>query len=344
MNRKLAILTCGLFFSTLIIIVLFIISEYNARNPNGFNRITPQHKIDYVDRFDIKHNSWYLAGRFDNKVLLRNSKVFNKLLTIDFSLKDTGLMTLSWPDSLRVFNGSNIVMDSPMVYLMDGVTPNIFSENLETRQIVSLSGIPFFTNGLPVSTTSFLLRSVDNLNNNYFLKCGNGISSFTPKKNILTNQIDGLFSTDGTFSQVPGTSKFVYTYFYRDQFLYLDSNLKIIFEGRTIDTITQAHIKVSGKPSDGQITMSAPPLFVNKEVCTTRDWLFIHSLLKADNETELEFRKMSVVDIYSLQNGKYAFSVYIPDFRGFKIRDMKVFDNSLFVLIDHFIYKFKLNF
>ena len=344
MKRKLIMLSGGFILSTLIVVILYMIADYNSRHPNGFWRSVQQHRIDFVERFNIKNNSWYLTGRYDNRVLLRNTKIFNELLTVDFSLKDTGFKILSWPDTIKVFNGSNIVVDSPMVYVTDGVTPNIFSENLNTRQVATFSNPPFFTMALPVSANSFILRFADSSSNNLLLKCASGLPLFYPQKNILTRQIDGFFSTDGTFVKVPGTASFVYTYYYRNQFIVIDSSLNVIFEGKTIDTTTWAHIKIGTITSEGQTTMSAPPLFVNKETCASRDWLFVRSMLKADNETESDFKNVSVIDVYSLKNGKYAFSVYIPDFNGFKIRDMKIFDNALFVLVDRYIYKYKLNF
>ena len=53
---------------------------------------------------------------------------------------------------------------------------------------------------------------------------------------------------------------------------------------------------------------------------------------------------VSMIDVYAVADGKYQFSFYLPDFRGFKVRDFKVYGQSLYALYDHYLYKYQLNF
>lgn len=74
--------------------------------------------------------------------------------------------------------------------------------------------------------------------------------------------------------------------------------------------------------------MSSPPLFVNKYSCTNDDWLFVHSGLLADNENKDLFNKCAVIDLYSIHDGSYQYSFYIPDDQGTRLSEFKVFKDK----------------
>ena len=160
---------------------------------------------------------------------------------------------------------------------------------------------------------------------------------------ILTKQIDGLFCTDGVLNYDHGTQKLVYTYYYRNEYILLDKDLNIIKTGHTIDTTNAAHIKVAKINSDKSVTLAAPPEFVNLRSSLSGNWLFIHSPVKAINEQENEFANNSVIDVYTVSNDKYRFSIHIPDLNHKKISALQVRETNLYVIQDKFLTIFRLN-
>ncbi len=66
------------------------------------------------------------------------------------------------------------------------------------------------------------------------------------------------------------------------------------------------------------MTMSSPPLVVNKSAVVDDGHLFVHSNLMANNEASKAFDEASVIDVYSLTDGAYKFSFYIPDYQSHK--------------------------
>ena len=160
---------------------------------------------------------------------------------------------------------------------------------------------------------------------------------------ILTKQIDGLFCTDGVLNYDPRTQQLVYTYYYRNEFILLDKNLSVIKTGYTIDTTSRAHIKVAKINSDKSVTLASPPEFVNLRSSLSGNWLFIQSPVKAINEQENEFPNNSVIDIYTLTDDKYRFSIYIPDLNHKKISAFQVRGTNLYVIQDKFLTIYQIN-
>ena len=120
--------------------------------------------------------------------------------------------------------------------------------------------------------------------------------------------------------------------------------MKLLYTGKTIDTISHARIKVSKIASDGTITMAAPPLRVNKGACANDRYLFINSNLNANNEPYDVLDSADIIDVYDLDNGKYKLSFYLPNLGGKKVNDVKVYGNRLVAWYGRYLTVYQLKF
>jgi hypothetical protein len=326
-----------------IITTLWFISVKTLAGKNGFVRLLPSHKVVGVISKDIKHNIWYISGVSNQKICLGNYLSPGRLALVDQGLKDYQELGLSGFEKVSVYKGSYMQIDSPFVYLMDGIKPIIIQGSALNFHLDKQIGAPYFTGAILLTDNSLALRCVNQKHENVLMKKSIG-SDVLKTTRLLEKQVDGLFCTDGEIVKVPGSSKMIYVYYYRNQFLCADSNLNLLYKGKTIDTISHAQIKVANIHSTKQITMAAPPLYVNKCACANEKYLFVQSALRANNETDYMIKNVSTIDVYAVKDGKYQFSFYLPDFRGFKVRDFKVYGQSLYALYDHYLYKYQLNF
>ncbi len=119
--------------------------------------------------------------------------------------------------------------------------------------------------------------------------------------------------------------------------------MKIVYRGHTIDTTTHARIKVEEIASESSITMAAPPNVVNRLSCVYRNWLFVNSNLIADNENEEAGKQSSVVDVYTLNDGAYKFSIYLFNIGGFRMHSFGVAHGRLFAVHGHYLVAYNLN-
>ena len=333
------------FISIFTIFILFINSNTFDRRyeHNSFNRSFHSDPMDLSGNLDLKYNSYYLAGTTTNHIYLGNSTAPTHLLIADISLKDIQRVQLKLERFL--YKSILVKVDSPYFYLMDGTIPFIYKGNVnDWYGNRYMHDTTFFLEAIPISNHSFALRAMTTESNeNVLAKKTMSPSHLKYSTNILEKQIDGIFCTDGMLHYDKYSSNLVYMYFYRNQFMCIDTSLNLLYKANTIDTISQAQIKVANIRSEERITMASPPLLVNRASCVSNGWLFINSNLLAKNEDKKAFDQAAVIDVYNLQEGRYKFSFYIPDYKEKRVRSFEVSDYTLITLYDHYILTYKLN-
>src|SRR5690606_3253437 len=105
-----------------------------------------------------------------------------------------------------------------------------------------------------ISPTNFMFRGIDQINNQNII----GKIDLEKQDNItISNQLiqkqkDGIFDTDGMLRYNSDKNQIIYTYYYRNEFITADSNLNLDYQGRTIDTVKNAVIKIASTNS-GQV-------------------------------------------------------------------------------------------
>lgn len=321
-------------------LVLQLTSSWKQLQPNGFIRLFPAHKIIGVNSFNLRTNTYYFAGGNSAMCYLGDRAKPGTLLNMSFKSNDSIRIQLSGYENKGFYQGAYLQVNGRSICLLDENKPLIGSGNIDHRLLNDYHKVPYFTAGIAFDSRSFVLRVVKNMQN-YLTKYDNEIIDPLFK---LEAQGDGIFSTDGSLIKADSINRIFYIYHYRNQFLALDTNLHLLYKGKTRDTVSQAKIEVSRISSEKQLTISAPPLVVNKQCSANAKWLLIHSGLKADNETKSMTENGAVIDVYSTDDGKYQFSVYLPDFGGKKLMDFRVYGQSLYALYDHYLYKYQLNF
>jgi len=332
------------FFGSILFMVLIRALSIGADNiKNDFIRKLPSHLIFGIVAKDIGYNSWYFSGDNFKSIVLGNIVAPRKVLLVDTNFTHTNTINLTGFEGTEIYKGSSLIVDSGSIYLMDGLKPTIFKGLLSNMHLNQQIQTPYFTSSVPTNDGLFVLRYINSRQENVLAKTKDRLGRLQPT-NLLEKQVDGVFCTDGVMIKVPGSQKMIYVYYYRNQFLCTDSNLNLLYKGKTIDTVSQAQIKVEKITSTGETTMSAPPFYVNKLASANSRHLFVQSALRANNETGYMTKDVSMIDVYAIADGKYQFSFYLPDFRGFKVRDFKVYGQSLYALYDHYLYKYQLNF
>ncbi|WP_146186455.1 hypothetical protein [Pedobacter sp. HMWF019] len=341
-TRVFSLLIC--FFSSIgLVCILFISSSYLNNSPNSFIRRLPSHAAVGIGFLSLDPSSFYFVGNDQNLVYLGNRGIFNQVISVDLESKQTQLLTVKAPDSLHVFNDVQLRIDSGRVFLLEGMKSQVWVGSLEDLKVMDKVNTPGFIAALTLDNGSLILKSTKN-GEGVLLKQDHTSGQLKIGKDLLQKQVDGFFCTDGNLVKVPNSNKIFYTYYYRNQFICADTNLNLLYRGKTIDTVAHAKIKVARIKSSNQITLSAPPVYVNKQSTANEKYLFIHSALKADNETADMHEQGAAIDVYNVSDGKYKLSFYLSDFNGKKLTDFRVYGQSLYALYDHYLYKYQLNF
>jgi hypothetical protein len=341
---KIAYLVAILISSILSIVVLFKFSNQYAHAANHFIRSFPPHPIFFLKKRDILYNSFYIAGGTSYSIYLGNYTSSSYILETDPQLNDTNHHLIKYPYPLNA-NETHLIIDSPYFYCIDWHKHHILYGNLKnlTAQTIRYDS-SIFAEVIPISPFSYAIRAFKpNAYEFIFAK-----ETFNPPTlirfpNLLKKQIDGLFDSDGILQYDKELSVLVYVFHYRNQFICMDTSFNQIRIGKTIDTNSQAKLKVGIISSEHAIKLSSKPFIVSKESCAMGNWLFVRSALIADNEDKSIFAQSSVIDVYNLQNVKYLFSFHLPDVGGKKASAFRVFKNYLVALYGRYIYSYSLN-
>jgi hypothetical protein len=324
---------------------LYRISHKSAK-PNDFARIFPPHFLTAANSLNLRYNSFYFGGLSDAKIYLANYSAPAHLLICDFALKDTQNIVLKVEDGVKIAaNAVNVFVDSPYIFIIEGMTPTVLIDSLPDSTLRNLD-LPkvHFDMAIPISRSTLVARMYDySLGRNVYTKLNLEKQTVEKHPEILKPQADGIFSVDGSIHYNGVNDNLIFTYFYRNQFLELDSNLKILLKGNTIDTNTRAKIQVSSITSQGFQTFSSPPLMINKTCWANDTYLFVNSKLRANNEDLFTFKNNAVIDIYNLNSGKYRYSFYIPEAKGMTMTDFRVWGKTLIVLYSHSLMTFHMN-
>jgi hypothetical protein len=360
-NLILLIVSCAI-MSILIVWVLFMLSQDFVHQNNNFVRLFPPHPVVLMKSIDIsesslgksidsmeidsKNNYYYIAGITSNRIYVGNSGAPLHLLSTDLSLTKTDhIRILTYNFDNRRFRSIRVAVDSPLFYVMDGAAPAILrgsTRNWKASRYMYDSA--YFSECVPLNGASFALRSVSSQSNE------NVLAKETLEKphikfasNILEKQVDGLFCTDGILHYSADMNRLIYIYYYRNQFICMDTSLNVIYKGKTIDTVSQVKIKVAKISSDKAITLAAPPYTVNKQSCVSGDKLFVNSTMLAKNEVKASFDQGSVIDVYDLKNGgSYEFSFYLYDHNSQKLQSFKVKNGVLAAIYGRHVVMYKM--
>lgn len=159
------------------------------------------------------------------------------------------------------------------------------------------------------------------------------------KGSMLQKQADGIFDTDGIL--LSGDRKFVYLYYYRNEFLVSDASLKIALQGNTIDTISRAQVKVA-ETSQGLRQMGQAPLLVNRRAALEGDYLFVNSQLPGREDFGKLWKQASIIDVYDIRDGSYRFSFPLYDIDGRKLDSFRIIRNHIFLINEKWIVRYDL--
>ncbi|SFC72592.1 MauE/DoxX family redox-associated membrane protein [Flavobacterium phragmitis] len=324
-------ISSNIIFSIIIVIVLFLSSEKIMHYKNPFIRRFPKHPIVQDTIIDLKYNSYYFAGSDREKIYLGNYSNPLHITAIGKKTKERESIKIIFDSKKILFSSVKIRIRDSSFYLMDGTVPAVFTgSKSDWKANRQLTGMPYFTLAEPINPTKIILRSSNGRNAEHSIGIFDETRSSKIKYNsrLLQKQIDGIFDTDGTLLFDEKANRTVYTYYYRNQYIVIDSNGNLEYSANTIDTTTKAKIKVAHLKNNTQRKLSAPALTVNAYTAVCENLLFVNSKVSGRFESDKLWEQSFIIDVYDLNTKSYlmSFSIY-------KIDNKKM--SSFFVTSDY---------
>ncbi|MBP2283060.1 putative membrane protein YphA (DoxX/SURF4 family) [Flavobacterium sp. CG_23.5] len=334
---------CGLvliatsLFAVGIVLVLFLKSEQIIHQENNFVRRYPPHLYSKLAQLNLKYDGNYFAGIANEVVYLGNYASPLSIVAIDKNLKVVGNYRIDLNNYDLPYRAALVRIRPPYFYLTDGTVPCIFRGKIadwKAKQIPDTK--TYFSAFEPIDASAAVFRGKSPKTGESIL----GAMLFSNNKTkvlwgngLLQKQIDGIFDCDGMLRYNSENQKLIYTYYYRNQFIVADKNMKDLYRGNTIDTTSFAKIKVATL-SNGDRKMAEPPLMVNKLSSTSGNQLFVNSNLRGRFESLTLWKQTSVIDVYDLKNNVYDYSFYVYHLNEKKPQAMYAVKNRIYFLFE----------
>ncbi|MFC0776871.1 MauE/DoxX family redox-associated membrane protein [Flavobacterium sp. HJSW_4] len=308
-------ISSNIIFSTILIIALFLSSEKIMRYENPFIRRFPKHPIVQDTIIDLKFNSYYFAGSDREKIYLGNYSNPLHITAIGKKTKNKESIKIILDSKKTLFSSVKIRIRDSSFYLMDGTVPAVFTGSKSNwKAEKQLTGLPYFTLAEPINQTKIILRSSNGRNAEHSIGIFNETKSPKIRYNssLLQKQIDGIFDTDGTLLFDEKTNRAVYTYYYRNEYIAIDTNANLEYSANTIDTTTKAKIKVAHLKNNTERKLSAPAITVNAYTAVCENLLFVNSKVSGRFESDKLWEQSFIIDVYNLDTKSYlmSFSLY----------------------------------
>lgn len=333
------VILSGIILSAAAVFALFLLSEEIMYKRNNFIRRFPSHAQLEYNKIDLGINSYYFAGHDNKTIYLGNFTAPSYVAILDTSLHRKDSLRIQ-PDQPNLpFKDIKLSVVPPHFFITDGTIPALFKGHMSdwkaTRQMGQL---PYFTAIEAIDSSNIALRLTSLKKKRHTLAIYNLEKRKLTAQNpdILKKQIDGIFDTDGMLHYNHQNQTLNYIFYYRNQFVTTDRNLTLISQGKTIDTVQNATIKVS-EMSDGAKEMGAPPLIINKTATVYKNLLFIKSDRIGKFEGKNMFKQASIIDVYNVNNNMYVGSQYIYDIENSKMRNFRVIEDKLYALSGTFL-------
>lgn len=307
--------------------------------PTGFKRGNI-YQARQLAALDLKFNSWYISGLGQSRICLGNMAAPLTLLSCNYKLKDTVYTKLPFSSELKLdWHVARSRIDSPFVCLMDYRTPALAMARLDARfnKSYSMEGMHFDLMQL-LSPGSVIVNGYEPaIGQKSVQKIWLGAAGAVLNKNqsyAHQLQTGGDFSIDGFITCNRKQNAVLFTYYYRNTFICLDTNLNLRYIGKTIDTNTIAKLNVEQLQVDGKKveTITGSPVIVNKRGYSDGNFFYLQAGLRADNERLKIFENPVTIDVYQLDTGAYCHSLYLPEYKGEVLSGFSVRGNMLIAI------------
>jgi hypothetical protein len=319
---------------------LFLLTYEGKEKYSSFDVIWLKSGLGDANVVDLGVNSYYFAGSNSTSLYLGNSTTPARLTEVSQSDGIKGRPFMAIDDS--VTTRSTFAVASGHWFLYDGFRPRITMAGLgERRAVPTVLQYSYFDMLQPASKTILGFRTLDS-RGEFTLACSSD-SGLVLKPQLIKKQIDGRFCKDGIFLFNKDLNRFCYVYYYRNQFVVTDSFMNHPLFRKTIDSIRTAKLKIA-QVNDGDRTASTvvPQLVVNKNAFAHSSFLFIHSGIRARNQSRSDFERHPRIDVYGFVSGNYLGSFSIPLSQGSETRQFMIVGDTLNLLVSRHLVKYNI--
>jgi hypothetical protein len=291
--------------------VLVAVSDMPDDRKNGFDRQWIQPKIRQQLSYQLPLTAERLFGSGDHLYLSEPSHQRVYSLDANLHIKDTVYLHVN----KRLRPPVTFFAGEDHIYVHEYNSGSLFFKDRHAADpdSVKLPARPLLKS-LQLSDSVVVLRGLVQSGFQPVFMRVNISSGRQLQSDLLSEKADAGFSSDGILCCNTKKDRLFYIPYFENGIYCMDSDLRLRYKQRTIDTVFNSTIQVTNRNAGEmrKLYASAPRVKVNKRAFADDRLLFIESDLRADNEKDDTYRQHPVFDTYHIENGSYAGSFYLP--------------------------------
>ena len=309
---------------------------------NGFSRKFYHAAIQPLYHSKITKEARAICGVQTNHIYFE-TRTPALIIETDSTLANTHILKFDLPRKEIIQTLFTTFIDSSHCYIMAGNVPEVVQINLHSKSLRVFHIPPhLFSESIALGNDDYVFRTYEKTSGKWdqiFMKVNAIKNTVTKETGISEKRGDAGFSTDGHLVFDESAHCIIYTEYYRNRFTCMDTSLHLLYAANTIDTFKNTTVTVAwNKTSKSEDVTNGSPLHeINLESKALAGNLYIHSAVKADNETSEGFAHHAVIDVYQITNGHYRGSFYIPEFKEERLQDFAVAGNKIIVLYNDYV-------
>ena len=253
--------------------------------------------------------------------------------------------TVSHPKAQRSFE---LVVSDSNSTLFAGNLPAVFTRNATTIDSFNLTD-HLYTRAVTIDSGYYVFRAYDPFNkktrDQALVKVHPALGIIAMDTTIIPRLHDGGIGNEGMLHYDALNKQLLYVSYYSNKVYIINPQLQLIKVAHTIDTLSaQQEFAGEEKKDDRHTTLTniKPKRIINADSYVHNGILYVHSKVKAENESNGNFTSHAVVDCYLLKDFTYTGSFYLPDYKGEKLWNMGIAGSSLLAISRSHIVRYAL--
>ncbi|MFV0155305.1 DoxX family protein [Empedobacter falsenii] len=324
--------------------IIYGLSEKKSQYNNAFTRKYIPHFAEKLTTLNLESTGYYIAGIDRCYAYLAHPNAPLFLRTYDYNTQNVTNNRIKIKNELLPYKRIITYVNSPYFYLGDG-TVGIIEKGILYDYTTSLETIDnaYYNQYVPGKDDHFGLSVTSQKTKQTALALlYKTVDGFQLKINdtTLKSQQNGAFDLDGLLIWNEQHQIFLYVYYYKNEIIILDSMMNEKNVMKSIDSLNEPELDVAFYKKDQNYRLGPKTIRVNETIATYGDYLYIHS--KRLGNFEEEHQSASIIDVYDLVNNHYLHSFYLYHKPKQQLRDFKIYQNSVFAVIDNEIYRYQL--
>jgi len=345
-KKTLLLLATLAIFGVGTVTLLFAFSEKKIHRNNAFQRRYIPHPLMKLGEYDLEKHGYYIAGVAEDTIYLGDYTAPLYLKAVDSTLQKLRDFRVSISNIDLPYRRAKMTIHPPHFYLGDGTVPILLRGRMSTWKANPFSfKEAYFTQYTTADSliTGFITTSSKTKTNALgILDKRDSEANIHLDTEILGQEEYSKIATDGNLLYNTKLERFVYLYYYKNEYKVLNKELVYENLGKTIDTISTPILDIAHHSKKGETKVGGKSVLVNLQSTTSGNYLYIHSNRLGKFEDDKILNTASIIDVYDLRDYTYAFSFYLFHQRDGTLTEIQVKNDLLVAIVGDKLWLYRL--